>query len=57
MRGYSQRCAATLLGWEVQYPAKSRLCIQVGAALMFVAGCFRTRGLQRLLSRAVCRCE
>lgn len=31
MRGYSQRCAATLLGWEVQYPAKSRLCLQVGA--------------------------
>ncbi len=29
MGAYSERCAATLLGWELQYPAKSRLCIQV----------------------------
>lgn len=28
---YSTRCAAALLGWEVQYAAKTRLCVQVGA--------------------------
>jgi hypothetical protein len=32
MGGYSERCAATLLGWQLQYPAKSRLCIQGGPA-------------------------
>lgn len=32
MGGYSDRCAATLLGWQLQYPAKSRLCIQASPA-------------------------
>ena len=32
MGGYSDRCAATLLGWQLQYPAKSRLCMQASPA-------------------------
>lgn len=30
MGTYSSRCVSNMLGWEVQYPAKSRLCLQVG---------------------------
>ena len=32
MGAYSPRCAATMLGWEVQFPSKARLCIQGGPA-------------------------
>jgi hypothetical protein len=30
MGAYSDRCAAALLGWEVQFAAKTRLCVQGG---------------------------
>ena len=43
---YSTRCAAALLGWEVQYAAKTRLCVQASRGRAGAALCAQPSWLQ-----------
>ena len=53
MGAYSPRCAANLLGWEVQFPARSRLCVKVR---VHPSGAVRPAALQTGTGRAGCPC-